>query len=163
MAPNTSAVLGVPGVVRLAGRELVVPQPTPADVARVHDHMRRLAQAGCVSPLDFVSAHRDKLDPGTYAESLRAAVLLGSGGGVEPTREAVLRTYDTLEGVRFRLFYAARKGDPAVTREWVNDHVTEDNLYDVSDALAAATDPGLDPKKVPPSGPKTSSPSPGPS
>lgn len=162
MAPNTAA-LGSPGLVVLAGREIVILPQTPADVARTHEEMRRLAQAGCVSPLDFVTAHREKIDPGSYAEAVRAAVLLGSGGGVEPTREAVLRTYDSLAGVRFRLWFQAKKADANLTREWVAANVTEDNQYEVADALAVALDPGGDQKKVPPSGPSPSLPSPGPS
>ena len=132
------AVLGIPGSVTIAGREFVIPQPTSADVVRVHNRMRELAQRSCVSPLAYVNANAEGLNPVVLSESLRAAIAMGSGGGVEPNRETVFRAYDTLEGVRFRLWYFARKTQPALTQDDVAGLVVEDNVYDVSDALAKA-------------------------
>lgn len=134
----TKAVTGAPGVLSLKGREFVLPQPTAGDEARVYDAMRELAAKACVSPLAYVSAAAGELAPAVLAEAVRAAVSLGSGGGVEPTREAVQRAYSSLDGVRFQVWYYARKADKTLAPGEVAALVTEDDRYDVLDALAAA-------------------------
>ena len=148
MTAANRAVLGTPGVVRVGGREFVVPQPTAGDEARVYEAMRDVAAKACVSPLSYVNANAEGMAPGVLAEALRVAVAMGSGGGVEPTREAVQRAYSSLDGVRFQLWYYARKAEPKLTRQEVADLVGEDDRYDVLDALAAAQPRGAqgDPK-----------------
>lgn len=157
------AARGSPGLLVIGDYEYTVPPPTPGDLARTHDAMREIAQKSCVSPLAFVNAAADTLSPLVLSESVRAAVAMGSGGGVEPTREAILRAYDSLEGVRWQFWYVAKKSDPAVTRGRAAELVTEENRYDVSDALAVATGlRKLDEGKGPPgSGGNSSPPSPG--
>jgi hypothetical protein len=138
MDAKARLVLGLPGRLSLGGREFAVPAPTPTDAARTYEAMRELATRSCVSPLAYVNAARDGMDPAVLAEAVRAAVAMGSGGGVEPTREAVLRQYDTLEGVRWRVWYSLRRADATVTREWVESHVTDENRYELIDALDIA-------------------------
>lgn len=139
MSPEQArAVFAPPGTVRLGGREFVIPKPTPGDAARVHERMRELAARACVSPLAYVNAAAADLAPGVLAEALRAAVAMGSGGGVEPTREAVTRAYDSLEGVRFQVWYYARKACPGLTPDEVAALVPEDARYDAADALLSA-------------------------
>jgi hypothetical protein len=151
--PST-AIFALPGTLSLGGREFAVAAPTPTDVARTHQEMRRLAAQECLSPLAYVSASAPSLDPATHAEAVRAAVAMGSGGGVEPTRESVFRTYESLAGVRWRVWYAVRKLDGTFTQEQAAKLVTEENVFEVADALSKAL--GLDSleKKVPPSGEK---------
>lgn len=146
------SVLNIPGGVQVKGRAFVLPVPTAGDVARVHERMRQLAQRDVVSPIAYVAANADALPPVLLAEAVRAAVAMGSGGGAEPTREAVFRAYDTLDGVRFRLWYYARKAEPGLAREAVDALVGEDDVYDVADALVAAHDAGADGPKAPPGG-----------
>lgn len=150
-APNP-AFFAVPGTLRLGTREFVVPAPAPSDAARVHRKMKELASRSCVSPLEYVSANREKLDPVTLTEAIRAAVAIGSGGGVQPHREAIMDAYDTLEGVRWRIWWAVRKGDKAITLEAVSSLVTEDNYYEAAEDLHKAL--GLDDleKKAPSNG-----------
>lgn len=142
---------GVPGLVTVGGREFVIPAQTPGDAARVHDRMRRLALAGCRSPLEYVAAQPPEAFPypADRLEAIRAAVALGSGGGVEPTREAVVREYGSLAGVRWRLWYHARKTHPDLTQADADALVTDDTVYEVADALEAALGlQELDPKKA---------------
>lgn len=151
--PDSKAVLGIPGGVSVGGREFVLPQPTARDHALVYEAMRDVAARACVSPLAYVNAAAKDLSPGVLAESLRAAIALGSGGGVEPTREAVQRAYSSLEGVRFQLWYYARKSDKTLTLRDVSALVTEDDRFDLLDALAAAhPSPGDDAPKAPSGG-----------
>jgi hypothetical protein len=154
MATNLKAAFAIPGTVTVGGREFVVPQPSASDLARVHDRMREIASRACVSPLLAVNAIAKELEPGVAAEAIRAAVAMGSGGGVEPTREAVMRAYDSLDGVRWRLWYSARKTDPGLTQAAVNELVTDENRFEVADALFTATNPaaGPDAPKAPPGG-----------
>lgn len=158
------SVFANPGTVTVRGREFVVPSPTASDLNRVHERMRELAQRQCVSPLAYVNANAEGLLPAVLAESLRAAVAMGSGGGTEPTRESVFRAYDSLDGVRFRLWYHARKALPELTRAEVDKLVDDENRYDVSDALAKATSPADGPAdpKAPASGANSSPRSTGP-
>lgn len=138
MAMPLKTIFGIPGTLTLKGREFVIPQPTPADVARVHDRMRELAVSACVHPLASVNAIAGELNPGVLAESVRAAVAMGAGGGVEPTRESVHRQYETLAGVRFRVWFYAKKTTPGLTLDEVNALIPEDDRYDVADALFEA-------------------------
>lgn len=141
MAAPVKAVFGVPGSVTVRGREFVLPAPTASDLARVHDRMRELAARACVSPIQYVNANAGDLLPGVLAEALRSAIAMGSGGGVEPNREAVVRAYDTLDGVRFRLWFHARKAEPSLTQADVDKLVTDDDRYELADALFEATTP----------------------
>lgn len=135
------AALGTPGTITLRGRDFAVPQPTAGDAGRVHDRMRELAARDCVSPLAFVNANAPQLSPAVLAESVRAAVAMGSGGGSEPTQAAVQRAYNSLDGVRFQVWYYARKGSPGLTQAEVDSLVAEEDRYDAADALAAALFP----------------------
>lgn len=153
MTDKALSVLGVPGTLTVAGRTFAVPPQTPGDVGRTRDAMRRLALAECSSPLDLVNAHAAKLAPAVFSEAVRQAVAMGSGGGVEPSQEAVLRAYDSLDGVRWRLWYQARKAEPGLARDEVDRLVTDENVYDVADALLDALGlRALDPKGPPASG-----------
>jgi hypothetical protein len=154
MAAPTPVAMGLPGTVTVKGRAFAVAQPTAADLGRIHEKMRDLATAGCANPLAAVNAAAEGLAPAVLSEAIRHAVSIGSGGGVEPTREAVFRTYDSLDGVRFRLWYLARKCDDKLPKADVDALVGEDDRYEVADALAAATAPaaGPDSPKAPPAG-----------
>lgn len=145
------SVFAIPGTLTVKGREFVIMPPSSSDVARVHDKMRELATRQCVNPLLAVNAVAGELAPGVLAESLRAAVAIGSGGGIEPTRESIARQYDTLDGIRWRVWFHARKALPALTHSEVESLIGEDDRYDVADALAEALGlNGVDPKSEAP-------------
>lgn len=133
--PNAAA-LPAPVTVSVGSREFVVVPPTPRDTARVFREMERLAAAKCVPPLAAVAAVPAAALSGTdRVEAIRAAVALSAGGGVKPTREAVVEMYGELDGVRFRLWHAARKADPTLTREAVDEAVTEDTVDEAYEQL----------------------------
>lgn len=136
--PPPTAIFALPGTLALAGRDYTIPAPTATDMARVHDKMRELAGRHIVSPLQYVSLNREQLDPATHAEAVRAAVAMGAGGGVEPTRESVFRAYDTLEGVRWRTWYHISRADAAVKLADLEQLVTDENYWDVGSALQKA-------------------------
>lgn len=150
-------ILGGAGEVHINGRVFVLPQQTPSDVSRVYDAMRDIAARGCMNPIAYVNAVAPTLTPMVLAEAMRAAVAMGAGGGPEPTRESVMRAYDSLDGIRFQFWFFARKTDPTLTREAVKELVTEDNVYDVADALVKSQQlPGDPLGKAPGSSPSGS-------
>lgn len=161
-AEKAAAVTGLPGVVVVGGREWVLPPPSAADAARVYRLMWDLARKDCVNPLAFVNATAADLSPAVFQVAVREALAMGSGGGPAPTDDAVLRAYDSLDGVRLRFWYFARKLDEKVTQAVVKTWITDENVYDVMDALAKAQGlRDLDPKGTPGSGTGSSPPSPG--
>ncbi len=150
MAAKTAQVIGAANTVQIGDQEFVVPYPTPADMVRVREKMREIASKSCVHPVAAVNAIADTLSGPVLTEALRQAVQISSGGGSEPTQGAIIRAYDSLEGVRFQLWYFARKTNTNLTSAEVEALVTDDNRYDVADALAKAVVPEV------PNGPKAS-------
>lgn len=141
------------GTVTIKGRTFAIPQPTQADISRVRDRMRDLALAGCTSPILAVNAVAKELPPAVFAAAMEAAVSKAAGGGAEPTPDAVNRQYGTLEGIRFQLWYFAKKGGSPVTLKEIEDLVGEEDRYEVDDALYRATQLGdLPGPKVSPGG-----------
>lgn len=144
---------GAPGTMTIGDRTFAIDQPTPRDSAIILAEMKKQARATVVSPLVYVNAHAEQLHPGVFAEAIRSAVSLGSGGGIEPTREKIMEQYDTLEGVRWRFWYQARKLDATLTQKSVAELITEENFYEAADALYVAIGAkSLDEKKVPGNG-----------
>jgi hypothetical protein len=108
--------------------------------------MKELARARCISPLDFVLKHTH-LNPAQLAAAVSEAIKLGSGGGAEPTPDAVWEQYVTLEGVRWRVWYHVSRAHKEFTIEDAAKLVTEDNLFDAATALDEALKfRALDPK-----------------
>lgn len=138
------SILTKGGMVTLGGREFPVAAPTVTDLARIRAHMRRLAQPQCMSPLLAVNAVADQLLPGVLSESLRLAVQQGAGGGATPTAELIEEQFESLEGVRFQFWYLAHKANAALTLAEVEPLITDDNRFDVADALIAALKPAED-------------------
>jgi hypothetical protein len=152
MSIDPKAIFATPGILKLDGREYVVQPPSPTDVMCVHERMTELAGEAMTSPLAYVSANRELLDPATFEVAVRAAVAMGAGGGSEPTPESVSRQYRSLEGIRWRVWYAIKKSDPTFTQEQAAKLVTEENRFEIMTALDRAL--GLEKleKKVPTSG-----------
>ncbi len=137
---------GLPGVLTLGGRSFSILPPAPVDMLRVGERMAELANAKCLSPIDYAATHTH-LPPAVFALMMSEAIKLGSGGGVKPTPEAVWDEYTTLEGVRFRVWYHAARAMPDLAPEVVAELVTADNRFNVSDALDKALKLGTsDPK-----------------
>lgn len=156
-----AAIFGLSGVLNLGGKEYAITPPTAGDAARTHEAMRKLALADCVSPLAYVNANSEVLPPMLLTEAIRTAVTIGSGGGVEPTRENVIRQYESLEGVRWRAWYQASRSEMSLREKTAKDAfcslITEENYFDVSEALARSMGLGEDEKKAGASATGTSS------
>lgn len=142
----------VPGRITVKGRDFAILPPTPDDLTKIHERMRELALPSCTSPLLVVNAVAKDLDPGVLAVMAQAAVARASGGGSEPTEDAIRRQYRTIEGVRFQLWYFANKGGASLSMKDVEAMVGEEERYAVDDALFTACGLG----KLP--GPKDSAP-----
>ena len=137
-ANNTKAIFGLPGTLTIAGQTFVIPSPTAGDLARLADRMRELAMPGMANPLMAVNAVATEMHAGVASEAIRHAVAMAAGGGVEPTREAVMRQYQSLAGLRFQVWYFVRKTVPGFTQKQAEELVTEENRYDVADGLIDA-------------------------
>lgn len=132
-------VTASPGSVTIKGRTFAIPQPSATDILRVREKMRELALPSCTSPLLAVNAVAKELDPAVLQMMCAAAVSQGAGGGAEPTEEAIRRQYTTLDGVRFQLWYFAKRGGSSATLKEIEDLVDEEIRYDVDDAIYRAT------------------------
>lgn len=154
MTETNPAIFALPGQLTIGSREFVIAAPSPTDKARVHRKMKELATRSCVSPLVYVSRSKDDLDPVSFTEAIRAAVTIGSGGGVQPHREAVMDAYETLEGIRYRVWAAVVKSEKSITQKEIDGLVNDENYYEVEENLNKAL--GLDDveKKAPSNGEK---------
>lgn len=132
------------GIVSINGREFPVVAPSATDLNRIRTRMRELAMPECLPPLLAVNAVADQLLPGVLTESLALAIKQGSGGGAEPTADLIDRQFETLAGIRFQFWYLARKLNKDLKVIDVEALVTEDNCFDVADALIAALKPSED-------------------
>lgn len=142
-----------PGVLKIGERQFVILPPTPRDMLAVGTRMRELARSRCVSPLDYVLKHTH-LNPAALSLALREAIALGAGPPIKLDPESVWEQYDTIEGLRFRVWYHVSRAHKDFTPEQAEELVTEDNLFDVADALNQALRFGeLDPKKETPETP----------
>lgn len=148
-----AVLLPMPGILRLGTREFVILRPTPRDMIATVGRMRELARARCVSPLDYVLGHTHQ-PPAALAFAVQEAIKIGSGGGVEPTQEAVWEQYATLAGIQWRCWYHISRVLKDFTPADIKPLVTADTVMDAIEALDAALKfADLDPeKKTPPTG-----------
>ena len=153
MEATVEQLAKTPGVLEIGERRFVILPPTPRDMLAIGQRMKELARAKCVSPLDYVLKHTS-LTPTMLAVAVNEAIKLGSGGGVDPSPDAVWEQYSSLEGVRFQVWHYAKKAHGTLLLEEVEKLVTEDNLFDVGESLDKALRfGGLDPKKATPEAP----------
>ncbi len=144
-----------PGWIRLKGQLYTIPAPTPSDLQRVAEKMRDLAIPACTNPLLAVNAVAKQLDPAVLDRLLLAAGRETWGGGVEPHPDAIARQYGSLAGVRFQFWYLATReaSQKSLTLDKVEDLVTENDRYDLADAIGVAASPPSkekdDPKPLP--------------
>jgi hypothetical protein len=148
-------VTSAPGSVTIRGKTFAIPEPTPTDLSRIRNKMRELALASCTSPILAVNAVAKDLAPAVLAAAIADAVRQMAGGGVEPSDDAVRRQFQTVEGVRFQLWYLANRGGARLTLDEAAGLVDEENVFEVDDAIYAATQLGNLP------GPKASGTGPG--
>lgn len=131
-------VIGVSrNVLTVGGREFVILPPTPRDMIATAQRMRELAQAQYRSPVDYALSH-GHLPPAALALVVSEAIKLGSGKALKATPEEVYDQYETLEGVRWRVWYHASKACPALTTEEVAALVPDGEHLRVREALDAA-------------------------
>src|SRR5579871_5595849 len=110
------------------GRELVVQWPTPGDLFTIDEKMVEIAARGCLSPLAHVHAIPAKLLAGEdRLHAIAVAVEKGAGGGATPNGMLIGRAYNSLEGLRYRLWRLTRRTHPDLTEEDVAALVTEAN------------------------------------
>lgn len=133
----TEAVSQAPALLSLGGRSFVILPPTPRDKLVTHQRMRALAESRDKSPLDYAAAHTH-LPPAIFAVAVAEAIRIGHRPAPAPAPEVIWDQYTTLEGVRWRVWHHVSRVLKEFKIEEVRDLVTEDNLYDVSDALDAA-------------------------
>lgn len=147
---TTQNTAPTPGLLKLGGREFVVLPAKNRDLLATNTRMKELARDRCVSPLDYVLGHAH-LAPGAMTAAIAEAIKIGSGGGVEPTPEAVWDQYTTLEGVRWRVYYHVSRVLKDFKPEDAAKLVTDDNVLDAAEALDAALNfRALDEKKETP-------------
>lgn len=130
------------------GRGLTVQWPTPGDLFVIEEHMLALAQKSCVNPLAAVAAVPASALSGADREAALALALQhAAGGGVAPSNLAVVRAYNSVEGLRYRLFRLTRRTHPELGQADIDPLVTEANrpdLIDALDGLLRVLDPGKD-------------------
>lgn len=134
---STDALSSAPGVLTLGDKTFVILPPTPRDMLATMTRMKEFARAKCVSPLDFVLRHMT-LPPAALALAVGEAIKIGSGGGIEPTQEAIWEQYATRAGVRWRVWYHVSRVLKDFKPADVEPLVTDDNLLDAQEALDAA-------------------------
>lgn len=127
-----------PGMVTIRGRQFAIMSPTKTDTQRIREKMVELARMECMNPIQAVEIIKDKLSPDILHTALTIAIGKASGGGAEPTHEAVVRAYDSLAGVRFQFWYMARKSLGSLTQDEVTNLIGDDDVYDLADALNVA-------------------------
>jgi hypothetical protein len=124
-------------VLTVGGRAFVVLPPTPRDMLNVNQRMTELAQAQYRSPLDYACSHTH-LPPVLLALSVSEAIKLGSGKALKATRDEIWDQYQTLEGVRWRVWYHASQTTPGLTLDEVAALVPDGEHITVAEALDAA-------------------------
>jgi hypothetical protein len=131
-------VIGVSkNVLSVGGREFVILPPTPRDMIATTQRMRELAQAQYISPLDYALKHTH-LPAVQLSIAVSEAIKLGSGKALKATDEEVWEQYDSLEGVRWRLWWHASQTAPGLTLTEVAALVPDGEHLRVADALNAA-------------------------
>ncbi len=132
------------------GRPLTVQWPTPGDLFTIEERMLELAARWCVSPLKLVYLTPESdLAGADRQNALSFALDKASGGGVAPSGLAMARAYNSVDGLRYRLWRLTRRTHPEVTEADIAGLVTESNRPDVIDALDGLLR-ALDPGKGPP-------------
>jgi hypothetical protein len=106
-----------PGTVKIGERILLVSDLTPGQYMTLYNECRRQVLAELQTPLQSVMADIRKLPPEFQEVAIRAAVAQQSGGGSEPTREAIAARMNHPEGVRFHVWLMARGNHPGLTLE----------------------------------------------
>ncbi len=148
-AAEKSTLVGTAGkTLSLGGRELTLQWPTPSDQLTIEDKMVSIAQKlFCTNPLVHVHAiPQEEFNGPDRIYALERALALGSGGGAEPSVTSVVRAYNSVDGLRYRIWRLTRRTMPELSESDVATFITEDNRPDVIDALDQLLS-ALDPKK----------------
>lgn len=149
----TEAISQTPGTLAIGGRSFVILPPTPRDKLATHQRMRAMVDAKCISPLDYAAKHTH-LPAAVFAVAIAEALKLGSTPPAPPPAEVIWDQYTTLDGVRWRVWWHVSRVLKDFKIEDAAALVTEDNVFDASDALDAALRLGaIDPKKETPAPP----------
>ena len=132
-------VAGGSGLLQLGDRTFVVSPPTDADMATLAGELRRLAKLKAVSPLAAVMEEFDRLPPAMREMAVKAAVGQGGKAQAEPTSDQMAAQLYDAEGIRFWVWWLARKEQPALTLKDLEPLVTPANVLEVLVRLQMAT------------------------
>lgn len=147
----TQAVSQVAGTLSLGGRAYVILPPTPRDKLVTYERMKALVAEQTVPPLEYVATRFAHLPGAIFTQAIREAILLGAAPPPPPDPAVVWAQYATLAGVRWRVWYHVSRVLKDFTPEQAAGLVTEDNVFDASDALDAALGlRAIDPNAQPP-------------
>lgn len=133
------AATGAPGTVVVGEKIYLVSQPTDADFVTLRKHLRELFGRSAKSPLKAIMDDLKMLPLHLQAEAIKAAVQQQSGGGSEPTADAMQSILYTPEGCCFWLWLLARKNDRALDIQTVRASITEENVDDILAQIMRAT------------------------
>lgn len=125
-------------VLTVGGREFVILPPTPRDMIATAQRMTELVAAKYLPPLSYVQKQAEHLSPAFLSVCVSEAIKLGSGTPIKPREDEVWAEYQTLEGVRWRVWHHASKTCPALKLEEVAALVPDGYHLQVAEALDAA-------------------------
>lgn len=149
---KTSAIFATSRKLVIGGRELLLVYPTPRDIYVIDEDMVNIASKDVVNPLHYVHATPDSMLSGQdRLAAISIALDKGAGGGVSPSPYALGRAYNSLAGIRRRIWRLTRKTHPELSEKDIADIVTEENRPDVIEGLESMLR-SVDPKEQPPNG-----------
>lgn len=133
MNEKSAAAIAGKRSVPLGGRLWLLSPLTSAGWAELNHHLARLAKAKRKSALESLTECYEKLPPIMQQQALQFAVQ--SCGDKEPTAAQIIAMVNTLDGIRYNFWLAARTDHPDLTIDAVKELVTEDNQWQVAGEL----------------------------
>ncbi|QEL17442.1 hypothetical protein [Limnoglobus roseus] len=126
-----------PALVTLGGRDLILTPIPPADAWKFRKAAVTKIQAKMRDPAELAlravaqaRAAGEPLSAEDRSALFREALDAAAGGKREPTDAEIHAWTMTAEGMREFVFLTAVGNKPLVTREWLKEVLTEDNLVD---------------------------------
>lgn len=118
---NNRAALAAPVAISVGELNLLASPPTPADFLVIRDELcRQCVAAGQVmDPIKALGSSLKDLPPEYRSEAIREAIALKSGGGVEPSPDALQARMYTPDGAAFVLWLLASRNHQGLKLEEV--------------------------------------------
>lgn len=159
-----SATVAAGGEFRLGDQVFVLYPSTPEVIFAWNEACREMVRESMVDPITAANRKLNEITNGSVnggeplnpllaqelvKQALAAHTAEQGKGKPEPTQEQVFAKMMSLDGVRWVVWYRVSRVYPEITQEFVNEHVTKENLFDVTRQLGRIDKPGvLDPKPV---------------